>query len=251
MDSELLKKLGLNSNEIRVYLALLRLNQSQTGEIIKESSVPSSKIYSTLDSLISKGLTSYITKGKIKIFRPNNPAVLRNLIQIKEKETLELKEKLENSLPSLVKRFETEKPTYKTEIFEGLRGIKEFYDYSLNLVQKGEWMYTIGYPPLASELLNAYFVDFHKRKDRKEIWSKVLFDYDTWFMKKRETRRYALQRYLPKGIHTPAFIHIFGDYVGIMVITPDQKTCIAIKNKEVADSYREYFELLWNQAKET
>jgi hypothetical protein len=45
-------------------------------------------------------------------------------------------------------------------------------------------------------------------------------------------------------------VHIFRNYIGIMVITEDQKTCIVIKNKEVADSYREYFELLWKIAKE-
>ncbi|MBI2079768.1 hypothetical protein HYT84_03315 [Candidatus Micrarchaeota archaeon] len=251
MDVRLLKRLGLNSNEIRVYLALLSLNQSSSGEIIKESLVPSSKIYSALDGLIKKGLVSYIIKGKIKLFRPSNPSILLNLIETKEKEVKQLKNSLEAELPKLTKKFEEDKPKYNAEIFEGLRGIKEFYEYSLNLLEKGEWMYTLGYPPLASELLNAYFVDFHKRKDKKGIWSKVLFDYNTWFGKEREKRKYALQKYLPKGIHTPAFIHIFRDYVGIMVITQDQKTCIAIKNKEVAESYKQYFELLWDQAHET
>jgi sugar-specific transcriptional regulator TrmB len=250
MDTDLLKKLGLNSNEIRVYLSLLKLGQTSTGKLIKESRVPSSKIYISLENLISKGLASYIMKGKVRLFRPSNPSVLLSLVETMQKEVNELKEKLNSEMPTFMKRFEQDKPAYNAEIFEGLRGIKEFYDLSLNILERGEWMYTLGYPPMASELLNAYFVDFHKKKDRKGVCSKVLFDYDTWFMKKREKRRYALQRYLPRGMHTPAFVHIFRNYIGIMVITEDQKTCIVIKNKEVADSYREYFELLWKIAKE-
>lgn len=86
---------------------------------------------------------------------------------------------------------------------------------------------------------------------KRGLQAKILYDYDSWFAKKREARPHAEQRYLPKKIHTPAFIHIFRDYVGIMVVTEEQKICIVIKNKEVADSYKQYFELLWRQAHKT
>ena len=112
-------------------------------------------------------------------------------------------------------------------------------------------MYTIGYPALASSLLNAYFKEFHKKLATKNIRGKVLYDYETWFAKKREPRPHAEQRYLPKGIATPAFIHIFRDHVGIMVVTEKQKLCILIKNREVWDSYIHYFELLWKLGKKT
>ncbi len=250
MNTEILKKLGLDGNEIRVYLALLEIGQTTTGPLVKKSSIPSSKIYHVLDSLIDKGIVSYIIEGKVKLFRANRPAILRHLLDLREQETEKLKQELENILPSLDHEFLAEKKEYSVELLEGLRGIKTVYEISLDIGQKGDVMYTMGYPILASQFLNAYFKDYHKRLVRRGLRAKILYDYDTWFYKKREPRPHAEQRYLPQGIKTPAFIHVFKEYVGIMVVTEKQKLCILIKNKEIANSYLHYFNLLWKLGKE-
>lgn len=250
MDLEILRKLGLNDNEIKTYLALLEIGQTTTGPLVKKTSIPSSKIYQILDSLVEKGLVGYLAHGGVKKFRASRPIVLRHLLDLKEQELTELKTELETSLPSLESEFSAEKTNYNVELLEGLCGIKNIYDISLEQAEKGEEMYTIGYPILASQLLNAYFSEFHKKLAKKKIRTRILYDYDTWFGKKREPRPYAQQRYLPKDIKTPAFIHIFRDHIGIMVVTEKQKLSILIKNKEVAESYVHYFNLLWKSGKE-
>ncbi|MFH1784906.1 MAG: helix-turn-helix domain-containing protein [Candidatus Micrarchaeota archaeon] len=249
MNLEILYKLGLTENEIKVYLSLLELGQSTTGPLIKKTKIPSSKIYQILDSLVGKGIVGYIAHGGVKKFRANRPIVLRHLLDLKEKEVERLKNELEAVLPSLENEFHSEKVNYKVELLEGVRGIKTVYDISLDLLKPGEEMCTIGYPVLASEIFNAYFRDYHKKLAKKKLKAKILYDYDTWFSKKRESRPHADQKYLPKGIVTPAFIHIFQDYVGIMVVTEKQKLSILIKNKEVAESYFQYFKLLWRLGK--
>lgn len=251
MEIDILRKLGLTDNEITVYLSLLSIGQTTTGPLVKKARIPSSKIYQILDSLIERGITSYIMDGKVKKFRVNVPSSLRHLLDLKESELEKTKQELEKVLPSLENEFLSEKIDYGVEVFEGLRGIKSFYDNTLEMCKSKEEMYTIGYPMLASQLLNAYFRDYHRRVAKKGILVRVLYDYDTWFSKKREARKHAEQRYLPRGIDTPAFIHIFRDYVGIIVVTEKQKTCIVIKNKEVADSYMLYFNLLWKLGRKT
>lgn len=251
MDISLLTKLGMTDKEIRVYLALLSLGKTKSGQVVKKTGIPSSKIYHILNSLIEKGLVGYIIQGKVKWFHASKPAALRHLIDVKEEEVTQTRKELENIMPSLEAEFAAEKRDQYVEILEGLRGIKSLYEHSLQLCSEGETMYTVGYPVLASQLLNAYFKDYHKRLVKRGLRAKILYDYDAWFVKKREPRPYAEQRYLPKGIHTPAFIHIFRDFVGIMVVTEKQKTCIVIKNKEVAESYMQYFNLLWKFGKRT
>ncbi|VVC03996.1 HTH-type sugar sensing transcriptional regulator TrmB [Candidatus Bilamarchaeum dharawalense] len=247
---EILRKLGLNRHEIDVYLALLEIGQTTSGPLVKKTRIPSSKIYHILGGLIEKGLVGYLHYGGVKHFRVNKPLALRHLLDLKEQELSGLKSELETALPSLESEYEAEKTEYRVELFEGLRGIKSVYDISFDQLKKGEEMYTIGYPVLASQLLNAYFKEFHKKLAKKGIVAKILYDYDTWFSKKREPRPHAEQRYLPKGIKTPAFIHIFKDHIGIMVVTEKQKLSIFIKNKEVADSYIHYFNLLWRVGRE-
>lgn len=249
INTETLRKIGLSDAEIKAYLALLELGQTTTGPIVKKSGIPSSKIYHLLGSLSDKGLVGHIVHGKVKKFRANNPVILRHVLDLREKETNELREQLEQTIPSLENLFTSDKSEHKIEIFEGLRGIKSIYDFTLKVCGKGEILYTVGYPLLASQLLHAYFKDYHKRMAKKGLGGKILYDYDTWFAKKREARPHSEQKYLPKGIHTPAFIHIFDEYVAIMVVTEQQKISILIKNDKVAKSYRQYFDLLWKLGK--
>jgi sugar-specific transcriptional regulator TrmB len=249
MTFEILKKLGLNGNEIKAYLALLELGQTTTGPLVKKTNIPSSKIYSLLDGLVAKGLVTYIAHGGIKKFRASRPTVLRHLLDLKEKELEGLKGELESCLPSLEREFNIEQSEYRVELLEGIRGIKTVYDLALDITASGEEMCTIGYPLLASEVFNAYFKEYHKKLAKRRLRARILYDYDTWFAKKRDSRPHAKQRFLPKGVKTPAFIHIFKDYVGILVVTEKQKLSILIKNKEVAESYLQYFNLLWKLGK--
>jgi sugar-specific transcriptional regulator TrmB len=245
MNTEILRKLGLSQNEIKTYLALLSLGKTTTGPLVKRTGIPSSKIYSTLDSLVEKGAVGFVVQGKMKLFSANRPEVLGHLIDLKEQDLEQTKREFESVLPSLAAEYAAEKQTYGVEMLEGVRGIKSVYDFSLGLLQAGDCMYTMGYPVLASELLDAYFRDYHRKLGQKKLVAKIIYDYDTWFAKKRAPRPHAEQRYLPKGIHTPGFIHIVKDYVAIMVVTEKQKTAILIKNKEVAESYLQYFNLIW------
>ncbi len=245
---DILRKLGLSQNEIRAYLALLNTGKTTTGPLVKRSGIPSSKIYAVLDSLVEKGAIGCVVEGKMKYFNANRPDILGHLLELKEDELSETKREFEAVLPKLRAEFEAEKHTSNIEVLEGLRGIKFVYDFSLELVKKGDTMYTLGYPLLASQLLNAYFKEYHKEISARGVHARIIYDHDTWFSKRRETRTHADQRYLPKGIHTPGFIHIVKDYVAIMVVTEKQKSAILIKNKEVAESYLQYFNLIWGVA---
>ena len=46
MNKEILREIGMTENEVNVYLALFKLDSSTTTDIIKESRVSSSKVYS-------------------------------------------------------------------------------------------------------------------------------------------------------------------------------------------------------------
>ena len=54
---------------------------------------------------------------------------------------------------------------------------------------------------------------------------------------------------LPKEYMTPTHINVVGEKVG-MILWSEQPLGILIENREIADSFRTYFELLWKLAKE-
>ena len=50
--------------------------------------------------------------------------------------------------------------------------------------------------------------------------------------------------------NTPATTWIYGDKVAIVVWTKDQPMSTLIRSKEVANSYKQFFEVLWNDSNE-
>lgn len=73
MSQELLQKLGLTKNESLIYLTLLKTGPAKVSLIIKQAQFKSGKIYQVLDSLVEKGIVSYIIKNKVKHYLPENP----------------------------------------------------------------------------------------------------------------------------------------------------------------------------------
>ena len=248
MELNLLKNIGLTDGEIRVYMALLELGKSTAGKIIERSKVSPSKIYDVLNRLIEKGLVSYIIEGKIKHFNAAPPHEILNFIEKKEEELRLNKDEFKKILPNLESRQKAKNKDFNAEIFEGIRGLITVFDMSFEELRKGDILYAFGYPPHASILFDAYWREYHRKCDKKGIIRKVIYDYDTWFLKKREKRKLAEQKYLPKGIVTPSWVLIFNDKVATVIVTEEQKVCFLVQNKEVAKSYIEYFNLLWENA---
>jgi len=246
MDTQVLENMGMTKGEIKAYLALLELGSSTAGPIVNKSRVSPSKVYDILSRLIEKGIVSYIVKGKVKHFNAAAPERLLAFVEKRKEELDDNEAKIRELLPQL--KLKQGKQEQKAEIFEGIRGIKTFFDMAYNECPKGGCVYAIGYPLQASKLFNAYFKEFHQKKLKHKISAKIAYNYDAWFAKKREKRELCEQRYLPKGISTPAWIYFFGDVVGIITVTEEQKICFMIKNKEVAESYMNYFNLIWKQA---
>jgi len=248
MELNLLKDIGLTDGEIRVYIALLELGKSSAGKIIEHSKVSPSKIYDVLNRLIEKGLVSYIIEGKIKHFNAAPPREILNFIDRKEEELKVHKNEFKKILPDLLSKQKENNKKFNAEIFEGIRGLITVFDMSFNELKKGEALYAFGYPPYASNLFDAYWKGYHRKCDKKGIIRKVIYDYETWFLKKREKRLLAQQKYLPKGIITPSWVLIFNDKVATVIVTEEQKVCFLVQNKEVANSYAEYFNILWKNA---
>jgi len=244
-----LRDLGLTEGEIRVYLALLELGSSTAGKIIEKSRISPSKIYNVLDRLIEKGIVSYVIEGKTRNFKPAPPRNILNYIERKEEELKRNKSEFEKVIPLLETKRQGAKRRFTAEIFEGINGLITVFDMSLHELGRGDIFYSFGYPAYASELFDTYWRSYYKQCDRKGILRKVIFDYDAWFLKKRTGRKLSYYRYLPKGIVTPSCVFIFNDKVATVIITPEQKVCFLVQNKEVSNSYLAYFDLLWKNAK--
>ena len=84
MDLAKLQELGLTRNEALTFTALLETGETKTGALVKKTALHRVLIYDALESLIKKGLASYVIKENIKYFQAANPERLLDFIQEKE-----------------------------------------------------------------------------------------------------------------------------------------------------------------------
>lgn len=135
MDTSILEDLGLTQAEIKVYVATLELGQSSAGKILEKSQIQNSVMHRALNSLIEKGLISFILEGKRKTYKASDPENFHNFIDNKKK-------RFDEILPELKQKQKISNLNTFGEIFKGKRGINQMYQTLLN--SKGEEYNTFG-----------------------------------------------------------------------------------------------------------
>src|SRR3989338_507772 len=239
MNTKLLQNLGLTEREAEIYLILLDLGSTTTGQVIKKSGLHKATVYSILQRLIDQGLVSYVIKDGIRYFEAADPDTFLNVLREREENLLEI-------LPELKKKKELAKQKQEAYVLEGLKGVKAARDRSLKL-NKGEEILVLGASQASNQALESYWKTYHKRRVKAGIKARMLWSETIKKIgKNREKLPLTELKYLPKEIETPADIDIFGNSVDIRVFT-DKPFVFHVENKILADSFRNYFNLLWNQ----
>ncbi len=249
MNEKILEEIGLTQGETKVYLAMLKIGSSTIGKITKQSGVSNSKIYDILDRLSKKGLVGTVVINGRNHFEAKDPSRLKEFIEIKEKEIKEKEKKVNEIIPILQKIKDFAEPTQEAEILQGIKGIKTFTEMILNKLEKGDTFYILGAPKESNELMGGYFQGWHERRHKKEVKCKILYNQDSneWAKKRKKTPLTEV-RFLPENVKTPVLVDIGKDYVATIIFA-ENPLCIVINNKRVAESYLNYFQLLWEMAR--
>ena len=248
---QVLKELGLTSSEIKVYLALLDLGDSTRGDIVNKSGISGSKIYDILEKLKEKGLISIYDQNQIRHFKPVNPKQILNYIDCKKEEVNKIEQDAKSILPMLLLKFNSTAKEQEVELLNGLKGLEILFREQIDLLNAGETCYVIGGTKGAEEEpVVAFFQKIHLLREQKKIKTKMLYN----LRQKSTTEKYYSSKKYPHTKtrfikHTsPVAIDIYKDRT-VIIIFSEAITAIHIKSEDVAQSFKEYFELLWKQAK--
>ena len=111
-----LKKLGLEEQEAKTYLALLSLKEATATKLAERTNIGRVNMYQITNRLIERGLVSYVVKNNVKWFKAADPETLLKGLEEKQ-------EQLQKILPQLKSRQKEIKPETKVEIYRGREGI--------------------------------------------------------------------------------------------------------------------------------
>jgi len=229
---EELKEAGLTLNESKVYNALLDLGPSLAGQIARRSGLHRRTVYDTTEMLIKKGLVGYILENHRRLFKAENPERLIELIE--EKRNL-----LEPVVEGLRFKYNKTREKEETNFYKGRNGLKSVFEEQL----KEKEILILGANENASDILKFYFKWYNQKRRKKKIKTRVIAS-------SKSMRRIpsAEVRFLPEKYNNPVAINIYGNKTAI-ILWAARPMAIVIKNKEITEGYKKYFELMWKIAR--
>jgi sugar-specific transcriptional regulator TrmB len=227
-----LKQAGLTENESKVYLALLDLGPSLAGQISRKTGMHRRTVYDTTEMLIKKGLIGYILQNNRRLFQASNPQRILDII--KEKQNI-----LSPFVAELSQRFTSTKEKEETNFYKGKEGLKTVFEDQLNAKE----ILVLGASPKAYDVLKFYFKWYDKKRKSKKIKARIIAS-----NKKLTNIPLSEIRYLPEKYSNPVSVNIYDDKTAI-ILWAAQPLAIVIKNKEISEGYKNYFELMWRIAK--
>ncbi|MDP3881699.1 MAG: helix-turn-helix domain-containing protein [Nanoarchaeota archaeon] len=232
---EQLREVGLTDNEAKMYLALLELGPSNAGLISRKVGMHRRVVYDTAYRLIKKGLAGYILRNNVRLFQAVDPKRLKEIIEERGKV-------IDEAMPQMLDLYSKTKEKEETNFYKGRNGLKTVFEDQLS--QGGEIL-ILGASPLAYELLQFYFHWFDKRRAEKKIKARIIFN------KKDSLPKipYADIRVLPEKYSSPLAVNIYGDKIALILWSKSNPFAVVIKNDEMAEGYRKYFELLWKTSR--
>ena len=231
-----LERFGLSHNESKVYLTLLKIGSAMAGKIAKEAMMDRTSCYDALKRLLKKGLISYALEANRKLFKSEDPKKL--LAYLKEKE-----EDIERMMPDLSSMYKQEKEKYNVTLYKGYKGIKAVFEDILKEA-KGKENLVIDSSGVFVERMPYYAPHFIKGLEKNKIKVRHIIRRG----KNIHPSKTTIVRFFPKTLkETTVTTNIYNNKIAIILWT-DVPEAIIIENKGAADSYHDYFEILWKQA---
>jgi len=250
-DTSVIKEIGLTDSATKVYLTLLELGDSTRGDIVNKSGVAGSKIYEILEKLQEKGLISIYTQNNVKHFKPTNPKQLIIYLEDQKEHIAQVEHQINTILPKLLAEFQSSKEEQEVGLLSGLKGLEIIFREQVELLNTGDTCYVIGGTRgTEEEAIQAFFEKIHLLREKKKIKTKMLFNLHQKASTERlySSKKYpgTKTRYIP---HTsPVAINVYKDRT-VIIIFGKKVAVINITSQDVANSFMEYFDLLWEQAK--
>jgi len=230
---EKLQQAGLTGNEAKVYLELLKKGKLSANQIAKNIGMDRTLTYTVLNHLIEKGQVNYVVKANKKIFSCSSTENLLNSIKFKETLIIDLIKELNK-----VKKEKQE--LVEINVYEGKEGMRVL----INTALKEKEMLSFGGTGRAYDLLYE-MPTLAKRLEKENHLLKVLLGKQ---YAGHEFSKYKNVEVKLVDIKSESTTTIFGNHIAIHLLK-NKPSIIMIKNKDIAESYRNYFNFMWKIAK--
>lgn len=242
--TDTLQTLGLAKNEALIYETLVKYGQLGVSSLSVKSGIHRRNVYDTVARLVDKGLLFEVLGEAENIYCAVDPSKLREMLAEKEAA-------LNKQLPDLQNLYAATPPTSAVYLLKGKEGWKQVMRDILRLKSD---VHTIAANGGWNERnLGPFFGQFTKQA--LQIGINFYIIYDAGSRKESAIKQLdPFRRFLPQAYKTASAIDIFADRVVINAniksdAPSDEDISIVIVNQSIADSYRRWWQFMWDNCK--
>ncbi len=241
--SEKLVQLGLTHNQAAVYEALLQHGQSKAAVLIKETGLHRNIVYEALDALEKRLLIFKTTQGGVALFQLSDPDSLLT----EANQRLSLAQAIVTEV-----NISRSRSNHEVKLYEGMSGLQAHRQSLLSdLEESKEEHYIIAGSHKQKELYDLVFQGYDQQRIQKQLPAKILFsNTDMAYAEVVGGLEYTAAKILPQHMQAPVMIDIWKDHVAFMT-NDEEPFVVSIRNAQMFESFREYFQTLWQQDVET
>ena len=247
MKSEKLEKIGLTRNESIVYLTLIKIGTSKSGDILKESGLNSGKIYEIFESLLKKGLISESAINNVKHFTASPPVQLLKYIDSKKKCIKEQEEWIHQMLPDLNKLRNFNINFSKSITYVGYKGIITATEEAFEQINSKDEIIAMGVTNEKESKYNNFWINLNRKRVKRKIKTRLLFSDKGNLMD--IYRKMPLTKIRLIDGFTPSAVTVFGKRIVHISNYREPFSCILIYDKNIAFSFTNFFNELWEKGK--
>lgn len=264
--ARVLKKIGLSTNEITVYLEALKHDELTPYKLSKSTGIPRTTVYDILMNLSLKGLVELeqsdgFTKQQTLV-RTKNPSTLRKILQKKRKNLIKLETDIVDILPFLKQDFHGSEPSADFQFHPGIKGFKHVY---LNTpikeidIEEYTWDCLMPMDVLGPDTLNKLVTKIDSKKMTRKYKPKEIVSLNDWTKHVLAYQYSRDPKYLSardiRYIDSPSFklsveMSIIGTQILISCAEEKEVWGLIINSNALSNTFKSIFYLQWLTAKE-
>lgn len=238
----LLEKLGLSPKEARLYLVSLETGPATIAKLAQKSGVKRGTIYEFLGEMLEKGLLEATVSGKRKLYAAVEPKKLEKIIDRQ-------KEILNSLIPDLSLLISSGQDKPKIKFYEGREGLLLVYNEILDLPESSEIVGYATFEGVYRVFTENSIANYIKMRVARKIRQKLIMPSDKFTQNHTDKDELRETILVPKEkFPITSEINIYQNKVAIMSLG-EEKVAVVMESKQVADTQRAIFNLLWENLK--
>lgn len=235
--------LGLGDKEIRVFLVLLQESSLRVQSIAKKARLNRTTTYGILKALGEKGLVSSADRKGITEYQSIEPQQLLSYIDRKRDRLRERRDEIKAVVPEIKKLREKSDVLPRIRFFEGIEGMKQAYEDTLEGNESKELLDITGTDAIFRRMGKEWIEYYVRKRARLGIQCIDIAPDSEWSRRSKESDSEFLRRteLLPEQYTFDTEIDIYDNKVGIFSFSEDQPLAVIIEDNKITAALKTLF----------